>query len=86
MRLATGATATLLSIAVVAGAAEVGMHGFKFFVFRGGGVGQTAGTETDQQFLARQAQQARRAAAAEQAAARQTAAPRGRHHKTSHQH
>jgi hypothetical protein len=74
MKVATAATAALLSVALISGAAEVGMHGFKFFVFRAGGTGETAGTETDQQFLARQA-----------AATHHVAAPKGRHHKKSHQ-
>jgi hypothetical protein len=55
MRLATYATAALLLFAVICGVTEVGLHGFGFFVFRAGGVGQTAGSETDQQYLARQA-------------------------------
>jgi hypothetical protein len=74
MRLATGATATLLLFSVVAGAAEIGLHGFNFFVFREAGVGQTSGNETDQQFLARQ-----------HPAAHHPAAPKGRHHKKPHQ-
>jgi hypothetical protein len=68
MRVASYATAALLSFAIATGAAEIGMHGFQFFVFRGGGVGQTPGSETDQQFLAREA-----------AAAHHAAAPKGRH-------
>jgi hypothetical protein len=67
MRVASYATATLMAFAVLTGATEIGLHGFKFFVFRGGGVGQTAGSETDQQFLARQA------------APHHVAAPKGRH-------
>jgi hypothetical protein len=74
MRVATYATAAMLSFAVITGAAEIGLHGFSFFAFRGGGVGQTPGTETDQQFLAHQA-----------AAAHHVAAPRGRHAKKSHE-
>ena len=74
MRVATYSTAALLSFAVISGAAEVGLHGYKFFVFRGGGVGQTPGDETDQQFLAREA-----------AAAHHDAAPKGRHARKSHQ-
>ena len=74
MRIATGATATLLLFSVIAGAAEIGLHGFKFFVFREAGVGQTSGNETDQQFLARQ-----------HAAPHHPAAPKGRHHKKPHQ-
>jgi hypothetical protein len=73
MRIATYSTAALLSFAVISGAAELGLHGYKFFVFRAGGVGQTPGNETDQQFLARQA-----------AAAHHAAAPRGRHARRSH--
>jgi hypothetical protein len=56
MRVATAATATLFSVAAISGAAEIGLHGFKFFTFRSGGTGETAGTVgTDQQFLAQQA-------------------------------
>jgi hypothetical protein len=73
MRIATYSTAALLSFAVISGAAEIGLHGYKFFVFRGGGVGQTPGNETDQQFLAREA-----------AAAHHAAAPTGRHARKSH--
>ena len=74
IRVAAGATAALLSIAAISGATEIGVHGFKFFVFRAGGVGQTPGNETDQQFLARQA-----------AAAHHVAAAKGRHVKKSDQ-
>jgi hypothetical protein len=70
MRIATGATATLLALSVIGGAAQIGKHGFKFFVFREAGVGQTSGSETDQSFLTKQ-----------KAAAHHAAAPRGRHHK-----
>lgn len=62
IRVATAATAALFSVAVISGAAEIGTHGFKFFVFRAGGTGETAGTETDQQFLAQQAAAAKAAA------------------------
>jgi hypothetical protein len=64
MRIAACGTAALLSFAVISGAAELGMHGYKFFVFRAGGVGQTPGNETDQQFLARQRAEAQHAGAA----------------------
>jgi hypothetical protein len=74
MRIATAATAALCLFAVGTGATEIGLHGFPFFVFRSGGTGQTAGTETDQQFLARQA-----------AAAHHVVAPKGRHHRKPHQ-
>jgi hypothetical protein len=73
MRIATCATAALFLFAAITGATEVGLQGFKFFVFRAGGVGQTAGTETDQQFLARQA-----------AAAHHVVVPKGCHHRKSH--
>jgi hypothetical protein len=74
MRIATAATAALFLFAVGTGATELGMHGLPFFVFRSGGTGQTQGNETDQQFLARQA-----------AAAHHVVAPKGRHHRKSHQ-
>jgi hypothetical protein len=74
MRIATAATAALFTVAAISGATEVGLHGFKFFVFRAGGTGETAGKETDQQFLAREA-----------AAAHHVVAPKGRHHKKAHQ-
>ena len=54
MRLAGYLVAALLLFAVATGATEFGLHGFDFFVFRSGGTGETSGTETDQQFLARQ--------------------------------
>ncbi len=73
MRFVTCATAAMVLFAVICGATEVGLHGFKFFVFRGGGVGETSGTQTDQQFLARQA-----------AAAHHVVAPKARHHGKSH--
>jgi hypothetical protein len=74
MRIASFATAAVVLASITAGAAEIGMHGFKFFVFREGGVGQTQGNETDQNFLARQA-----------AATHHVPAPKGRHHKRPHQ-
>ena len=57
MRMVTAATATLLSFAVLTGATELGLHGFRFFVFRQTGTGETGQPdhETDQQFLAQQA-------------------------------
>jgi hypothetical protein len=73
MRIATFATAALVLAAITAGGAEIGLHGFKFFVFREGGVGQTSGSETDHDFLTRQA-----------AATHHVVTPKGRHHKTSH--
>jgi hypothetical protein len=73
MRVTACATAALFLFAAATGATEIGLHGFKFFVFRGGGVGETSGTQTDQQFLAHQA-----------AAAHHVAAPKGRHAIKSH--
>jgi hypothetical protein len=67
IRIATGASAALLLFAVGCGAAEIGSHGFAFFVFRESGVGSTAGNSTDQGFLNRQA------------AAHHAVAPNGRH-------
>jgi hypothetical protein len=70
MRIAAAATAALFSFAVLTGAVEMGLHGFKFFVFRQTGTGETGqpDTKTDQQFLAQQA-----------AAAHHSVAPKGRH-------
>lgn len=68
MRIATCASAALLVFALVSGATEIGLRGLKFFVFRPGGTGETAGSETDQQFLAREAD-----------AALHVEAPKGRH-------
>jgi hypothetical protein len=73
VRVAAAATSALFLFAVATGATELGLHGFKFFVFRSGGTGETAGSETDQQFLAQQA-----------AAAHHAAAPKGRHVIKSH--
>ncbi len=73
MRIATYATAAMLLFAIVSGAVEIGMHGFKFFVFRAGGTGETQGNQTDHQFLVRQA-----------AAAHPATTPKGRHHRKSH--
>ncbi|HXW88255.1 MAG TPA: hypothetical protein VEJ42_08340 [Streptosporangiaceae bacterium] len=74
MRIATWGTAAAVALAAIGGATEIGLHGFSFFVFRNGGTGETPGSQTDQQFLSKQA-----------TAAHQAAAPKGRHHKTSDQ-
>ena len=74
MRIASYATASLLLFSAITGATEFGLHGFKFFVFRAGGIGQTPGNENDEQFLARQA-----------AVAHHVAPSKGRHAKDSHQ-
>ena len=55
MRKMMACVATVALLGAATGAAELSLHGFKFFVFRAGGVGQTPGNETDQQFQARQA-------------------------------
>jgi hypothetical protein len=88
MRVAAAATATLFSFAALTGTAELAGHGFKFFVFRQTGTGETGqpDTETDQQFLAQQAAAAKgvvsKPAAAKSAASRaatQNAHRPGRH-------
>ncbi len=78
MRVAAAATAALFSVAVLTGAAEMGLHGFKFFVFRQTGTGETGqpDNETDQQFLAQQAAAAHHAAAP---TAHHAVKPKGRH-------
>jgi hypothetical protein len=43
MRLTSVATAALVVFAAMAGSAEMGLHGFKFFVFRAAGTGATSG-------------------------------------------
>ncbi len=73
MRIATAATAALCLFAVGTGAAEIGVHGLKFFVFREQGQGQSTEGPTDQQFLAGQA-----------AATHHAVTPKGRHHKKPH--
>jgi hypothetical protein len=54
MRIATAGTAALLSVAAVGAVTMTGIHGFKFFVFRESGQGETPGTFTDANFLAGQ--------------------------------
>ena len=44
MRLARAVTAALLLFAVIAGTAELGLHGYSFFVFRAAGTGSTPGS------------------------------------------
>jgi hypothetical protein len=70
MRIASYTTAALVSFALIFGATEIGLHGFKFFVFRESGQGQSTDGPTDQQFLTQQT-------------AAHHQAPTGRHHKTS---
>lgn len=69
MRIATYGTAALVAVSLIFGAAEIGTHGLKFFVFRESGQGQSTDGPTDQQFLAQQT-------------AAHNQAPKGRHHKT----
>jgi hypothetical protein len=76
MRVAAAATATLAVFAVTAGTTEVALHGFKFFVFRSAGTGETGGTETDQQFLAKEAAAAKAMA---HRSARERVGPRRAH-------
>jgi hypothetical protein len=62
MRIATAATVSLFSIAVIAAGANIAHFGFKFFTFREAGAGETGGNEFDTNFLAQQAAAARAAA------------------------
>jgi hypothetical protein len=64
MRVATAATVSLFSIALVAAGANIAHFGFKFFTFREAGAGETGGSQTDQNFLAQQAAAAKAAAQA----------------------
>jgi uncharacterized iron-regulated membrane protein len=43
IRVTSVATAALVVFAAVAGSTEIGLHGFKFFVFRSAGTGATNG-------------------------------------------
>jgi hypothetical protein len=75
---ATVAAAGLVAFAVVLGSAELAHNGFRFFVFRAGNTGETAGNETDQQFIA--SQQPHRAPAAHHTVvAHHAPAKKGRH-------
>jgi hypothetical protein len=78
MRKVMACVATVALLGVATGASELSLHGFKFFVFRAAGVGQTSGSETDQQFQAQQARQA--------AAAHHIVAPKGHQAKKPHHH
>jgi hypothetical protein len=61
MRIATAATVSLFSIAVIAAGANIAHFGFKFFTFRESGAGETGGSDFDTNFLARQAAAAKAA-------------------------
>lgn len=54
MRKAVFATAILATIAISISTIQISRNGLPLFTFRAGGVGETAGTETDQMFLAKQ--------------------------------
>lgn len=56
-RLALALTLALLLVAAGIGSMELADRGYRFFTFREAGAGETGGTFTDQQFLARQAAQ-----------------------------
>jgi hypothetical protein len=89
-RVATVAAAGLVVFAIVAGSGELAHNGFRFFVFRAGNTGETAGNETDQQFLAQQAAAAhnstgRHAAPHQSATTHQTGAAKGHHALTARQ-
>jgi hypothetical protein len=63
MRIATAATVSVFSIAVIAAGANIAHFGFKFFTFRETGAGETgANGGTDQDFLAKEAAAAKAAA------------------------
>jgi hypothetical protein len=79
MRAFVWATAGMLAFAAIAGATEIAEHGFSFFVFREGGVGETPGSTTDQQFEAHLIN----GRGARLPAAHSATAPTGKHHKTS---
>jgi hypothetical protein len=72
MRIARYGTAALLLLALATSATEIGLHGWRFFVFREQGQGQSTDGPTDQQFLSRQT-----------ATSHHTIAPKGRHQSTS---
>jgi hypothetical protein len=87
MRVFVWGTAAALAFATIAATTEIAEHGFGFFAFREGGVGETPGTQTDQDFeqgniniRGGTLQKAPVQKAATQAA---TVATKGKHHKTS---
>jgi hypothetical protein len=86
MRVFVWATAAALAFATISATVEIAEHGFGFFAFREGGVGETPGTQTDQDFeqgnINIRGGVINKAPAAK-TAAHQTAAPTGRHHKPS---
>jgi hypothetical protein len=86
MRVFVWTTAAALAFATLSATVEIAEHGFAFFAFREGGVGETPGSQTDQDFESGNlntrggvVQKAPVHTAATQAAA----AAKGKHHKTS---
>jgi hypothetical protein len=86
MRFFVWGTAAALAFATVAATTEIAEHGFSFFTFREGGVGETPGTQTDQDF--EQGNINTRGgpvqkAPVQRAATTAATAAKGKHHKTS---
>ena len=54
MRVATAGTAALVATLAIGAATYTGIHGFRFFVFRESGQGETPGSFTDANFVAGQ--------------------------------
>jgi hypothetical protein len=79
MRAFVWATAGMLAFASIAATTEIAEHGFSFFTFREGGVGETPGSATDQQFEAHRVNERGNTLPV----AHTTAAPTGKHRKTS---
>jgi hypothetical protein len=79
MRVFVWATAGMLAFASIAATTEIVQHGFSFFTFREGGVGETPGNATDQQFEAHIVNERGNTLPVTHTAA----APKGKHHKTS---
>jgi hypothetical protein len=85
MRAFVWATAGMLAFASIAATTEIAEHGFGFFTFREGGVGETPGNFSDQQFEAgfTRTPTGLQKPQAHPAATHTAAAPKGKHHKTS---
>ncbi|HUB42368.1 MAG TPA: hypothetical protein VMA72_26245 [Streptosporangiaceae bacterium] len=91
IRIATAGTAALLSVAAAGAITMTGIHGFRFFVFRESGQGETPGNFTDLNFLTGQKEcagavvcpAAQQHDSAPKAAQHNDSAPKGRHHKAT---
>jgi hypothetical protein len=86
MRVFVWSTVAALAFATIAATTEIAEHGLGFFAFREGGVGETPGTQTDQDFESGHINirgGTLQKAPVHQTAAHTTAAPTGKHHKTS---